>query len=185
MFIQTEETPNPNALKFMPGREISPLEPMFFANKEEANISGLAVKLFDVDSVTAVFFGDNFITITKNETLEWSAIKPYVLMIIMDHFTAGFDVFRHNNEEKATEPHSKLSQIEREIVELLDSKVRPSVAMDGGDIMFVGFKDGIVQLKLRGACAGCPSSSITLKQGVESMLKHYIPEVIGIEEVLD
>ena len=98
MFIQTEETPNPNALKFMPGREISPLEPMFFANKEEANISGLAVKLFDVDSVTAVFFGDNFITITKNETLEWSVIKPYVLMIIMDHFTAGFDVFRHNNE---------------------------------------------------------------------------------------
>lgn len=187
MFIPTENTPNPNAIKFLPGVKISPLEPVFFASAEDSLTSGLAVKLFEVQGVKAIFFGSDFITVTKEENAEWLVIKPYVLMIIMDHFTAGLEIFRKKNDEYFEDQDNlrEYSDIEKEIIELLDTRIRPSVAADGGDIVFVSFSDGIVRLKLKGACAGCPSSSVTLKQGVESMLKHYIPEVESIEEVLE
>ena len=186
MFIPTENTPNPNAIKFLPGFDISPIEPIFFASINDASISGLAVKLFEIDGVKAVFFGSDFITLTKEENIDWAIVKPYALMIIMDHFTAGFQVFRkQNNEEQEEVVKREFSNIELEIIELLDTRIRPSVAVDGGDIVFVSFENGIVKLKLKGACAGCPSSSITLKNGIENMLKHYIPEVESIEEVVE
>jgi Fe-S cluster biogenesis protein NfuA len=181
MFIQTEETPNPNALKFLPDTEISPSEPVFFDNIEMAiNKSDLAVKIFDVAFVKSVFFGSNFITITKEEKANWELIKPEILMIIMDYLVTGLPIMRPSNEKKKLD-NTDLSTIEKEIIEIIETRVRPSVAMDGGDITYQGFKDGIVYLELKGACSGCPSASITLKNGIESMLQHFIPEVKAVE----
>lgn len=185
MFIQTEETPNPSALKFLPGINISPTGPVFFNKPEDVlNKSSLAVKLFHINGVQAVFYGFNFITITKEESLSWDIIKPEILMTMMDHFVAGFPVF----DESYTADHSQtntgnMSYIEKQIVEIIETRVRPSVAIDGGDIIYKGFRDGIVYLQLRGACSGCPSSSITLKNGIESMLQHFVPEVIAVEAI--
>lgn len=183
MFIQTEETPNPNALKFLPGIEVSPEGPVFFNNFEEARTqSSLAAKIYDIDNIEAVFFGIDFITVTKSDKADWSFLKPEVLMIIMDHIVAGLPIFDSNNV--VTEINIEgLSEIEKQIVEIIETRVRPSVAMDGGDIIYKGFKDGIVYLQLNGACAGCPSSTVTLKNGIESMLKHYVPEVESVEAV--
>ncbi len=183
MFIQTEETPNPNALKFLPDHSISLQGPVFFNSPEEAkNKSKLASKLFQIENVMAVFYGNNFVTITKSQEAEWSVLKPEILMVIMDHLVAGLPII---DEEQKQQDHSinpeDLSEIEKQIVEIIDTRVRPSVAMDGGDIIYQGFKEGIVYLQLRGACSGCPSSSITLKNGIESMLQHFIPEVKSVE----
>lgn len=182
MFIQTEDTPNPNALKFLPGVEISSSGPVFYNNPTEAiQKSNLAIKIFCIEGVEAVFYGYDFITVTKTDQFEWDILKPEILMTIMDHLVAGLPVF----DNQAASIHDinleNLSDIEKQIVEIIETRVRPSVAMDGGDIVYQGFKDGIVYLKLRGACSGCPSSSITLKNGIESMLQHFVPEVVAVE----
>ncbi len=186
MYIQTEETPNPEALKFLPDHEVSPEGPIFYNNPSEAaGSSELAQKLFQVTGVEAVFFGSNFITVTKTSQTDWSIIKPEILMTIMDHLVAGLPILSDANSEAGKKVDTinteNLSDIEKQIVEIIDTRVRPSVAMDGGDIVYKGFKEGIVYLELRGACSGCPSSSITLKSGIESMLQHFIPEVKAVE----
>lgn len=179
MFIETETTPNPNALKFLPGSQISTNGPVFFNNIYEARkLSSLALKLFQIYEVTNVFYGFDFITITKNEKASWSNLKPEILMVIMDHLVAGMPVFDNASHAVVSDLNIKdLSEIEKQIVAIIETRVRPSVAMDGGDIEYKKFQDGVVYLKLAGACQGCPSSTITLKDGIESLLQHFIPEV--------
>lgn len=186
MFIQTEPTPNPNAMKFLPGVDISPSEPVHFDSKEKATASPLARKLFSMDGVEAVFFGADFITITKAENFSWEIIKPEITIFIMDHLAAQLPIFDGETSKPKQEiDPSLLGEIEKQIVEIIETRVRPSVAMDGGDITYRGFNDGIVTLELKGACSGCPSSTITLKSGIESMLKHYVPEVESVEAIED
>jgi Fe-S cluster biogenesis protein NfuA len=182
MFIQTESTPNPNALKFLPGIEVSPEQPVYMTSSEGCN-SLLARKLFAIKNVEGVFFGSDFITITSCAESNWDVMKPEIIMTIMDHFVAGMPVFDDIALNKTQISQSDLTEIEKQIIEIIETRVRPSVAMDGGDIVYQGFENGIVLLELRGACSGCPSSSVTLKDGIESMLKHYVPEVIGVEAV--
>ncbi len=184
MFIQTQQTPNPNSLKFFPGKDISPANPIHFSNKEECTNSILARKLFSINDVKEVFFGADFITITKLDHADWAILKSEVLVMLMDHFVAELPIFDSKIERKKIED-ANLSDIEKQIVEIIDNKVRPSVAMDGGDIEYHSFKDGIVKLYMRGACSGCPSSTLTLKKGIESLLKYYIPEIESVEEMID
>lgn len=188
MFIQTENTPNPNAVKFYPGFPVSPHEPMHFARVEEpTNKSSLVVLMFKIHGVEAVFLGENFITITKSKEVLWDVLKPSILMAMTDHFSAGNNVLDMDTHFAHSKDFDKdgLSPVERQIVEIIETRVRPSVAMDGGDIVYQGFENGVVKLLLRGSCSGCPSSSITLKQGIESMLKHFVPEVESVEAVND
>ncbi|WP_085902610.1 MULTISPECIES: NifU family protein [Kiloniella] len=180
MFIQTEQTPNPATLKFLPGCPVLDGGTAFFEAKEAASNSPLALRLFEIEGVTGVFFGGDFITITKAEDKEWYILKPSILGTIMEHFTAGRPVITDASE--AMSSHAEASdedddEIVSQIKELLDTRVRPAVAQDGGDIVFHGFENGIVYLHMQGACAGCPSSTATLKMGIENMLRHYIPEV--------
>jgi NFU1 iron-sulfur cluster scaffold homolog, mitochondrial len=184
MFIQTEETPNPNALKFLPNQDISPDSQVHFSNRDECRgKSLLAFKLFDTEDVKAVFLGSDFITITKSAETDWSILKPKILMTIMDHLVSGLPVLDSALNHDISINTEGLSDIEKQIVEIIETRVRPSVAIDGGDIVYKGFKDGIVYLELRGSCSGCPSSTITLKNGIESMLKHFVPEVESVEAV--
>lgn len=181
MFIQTEDTPNPNAVKFFPGCEVSN-SPMHFSSKDSHKGIKLVLKLFNIDSVEAVFFGSDFITITKTEESDWLTIKSQAISCIIDHIALGshpMDGFEVNAESKVDT--SNLSDIEKEIIEIIETRVRPSVAMDGGDITYKKFENGIVYLELKGSCSGCPSSTITLKNGIESMLQHFVPEVIAVE----
>jgi Fe-S cluster biogenesis protein NfuA len=180
MFIQTETTPNPLTLKFVPGVEVMKEGTAFFTAADTAAPSPLAKKLFTVEGVAAVFLGSDFITVTKKESADWSTLKPLLLTAIMDHLVAGLPVME--NAAKAANTTSE-SEIEKQIRELIDTRVRPAVAQDGGDIIFRRFHDGIVELELHGACSGCPSSTATLKQGIENMLKHYVPEVVSVEAV--
>ena len=181
MFIQTEQTPNPATLKFLPGRSVLEEGTADFTDGENAKVrSPLAARLFDVEGVAAVFFGRDFITITKSDAKEWHVMKPALLGAIMEHFTAGRAVMNAATEvENAADDDEIVTQIK----ELLDTRVRPAVAMDGGDIVYHGFEDGIVFLHMQGACAGCPSSTATLKMGIENMLKHYIPEVVEVRAI--
>lgn len=179
MFIQTENTPNPNALKFLPGVSVSN-NPIYITSSD-ASTSLLVKKIFEVHAIEAVFLGSDFITVTKAADDDWDVIKPKMIMVIMDHFVAGLPVFEGDNKKTSSISSDDLTEIEKQIIEIIEVKVRPSVAMDGGDIVYVGFADGVVTLELRGACSGCPSSTITLKQGIESMLKYYIPEVKSVE----
>lgn len=184
MFIQTEPTPNPNALKFLPGREVS-AEPQEFLNPEEAAASPLAEALFQLENVAGVFYGADYVSVTRRaDGPDWSQMKAPILAAIMDHFVSGAALMRDGTTE--TLPDSEDSEIVVEIKQLLDSRVRPAVAQDGGDILFDAFdeKTGVLTLKMRGACAGCPSSSATLKAGVEQMMRHYIPEVTKVEQVI-
>jgi len=176
MFIQTEDTPNPNTMKFLPGREIAPESPREFATPEEADTSLLARELFAVDGVTGVFCGADYISVSKDETIDWPHIKPALLGSIMDVLQSGATLFEADGGEVDFEPDSGPA---KEIKEIIDTRVRPAVARDGGDIIFKGFDEqtGIVALVMRGACAGCPSSTMTLKSGIENLLKHYVPEV--------
>lgn len=184
MFIQTEETPNPQSLKFIPdGNVVMESGTAEFKNKEQALKSPLADELFKIDGIVAVFFGRDFITVTKAEDVEWKKIKTEILATVMDFFVAGKKVLREEKAESVFDEND--SEIVKQIKELIEIKVRPAVAMDGGDIIFRGFEDGIVKLELKGSCSGCPSSTITLKNGIENMLKHYIPEVVGVEQVED
>jgi Fe-S cluster biogenesis protein NfuA len=185
MFIQTEETPNPATLKFLPGCEVAGAQIADFPDAEAAARSPLAQRLFAIDGITGVFLGADFIAVTKAAEREWYLIKPAILGVIMEHFTAGRPVLL---EDAPAEPDENVAEEDREIVaqikELLDTRVRPAVAQDGGDILFQGFDKGVVYLHMRGACSGCPSSTATLKMGIENMLRHYIPEVVEVRPVL-
>ena len=191
MFIQTETTPNPATLKFLPGRVMAEDGPREFRSAEEAKASPLARRLFEIDGVTGVFVGADFLTVSKAVGgLDWPQMKAPVLAAIMDHFTSGEPLFAEAAQSEtpggAHEPYEgEASQIVAEIKELLDSRIRPAVAQDGGDILFDRFEPdtGVLWLQMRGACSGCPSSSATLKAGVENMLRHYVPEVTRVEQV--
>lgn len=183
MFIQTESTPNPLTLKFTPGVEVMQSGTVFFTNQDDASISPLAAMLFTIDGVSAVFLGSDFITITKDEASHWEALKPILLTSIMDHFMAGKPVMMQSGASSNTASNAEDSELVKQIKELIETRVRPAVAQDGGDIIFHGFEDGIVTLELHGSCSGCPSSTVTLKNGIENMLKHYVPEVIAVEAV--
>ena len=182
MFIQTEQTPNPATLKFLPGRTIMAGGTAHFANPEVASSSPLALRLFAVDGVTAVFFGADFVSVTKDETLEWYVLKPSILGALMEHLTAGLPIVEESADSPL--PETDDDEVVTQIKDLLDTRVRPAVAMDGGDIIFHGFEDGVVYLQMQGACQGCPSSTATLKMGVENLLRHYVPEVARVEAVL-
>lgn len=184
MFIETEGTPNPATLKFLPGCEVMGLSTADFASPLSAEQSPLASALFALDGVARVFLGGDFITVTKTEEITWQALKPQVLAVIMEHFVAGRPVIEGGVEaalEDEVLPEDQ--EIVDTIKELLDTRVRPAVAGDGGDIIFRGYRDGVVRLYLQGACSGCPSSRATLKHGIENMLRHYIPEVMAVEQV--
>lgn len=186
MFIQTQETPNPETLKFIPGCEVLPESTLHFDSPKEAVCSPLALALFDVVGVKSVFLGSDFITITRQPDLEWHILKPSLLAVIMEHFVARRPVLNKTITEIHTATGDEFEdEISAQIQELIDTRVRPAVAMDGGDIIFKKFEHGVVYLKLQGACSGCPSSSVTLKDGIETMLKHYIPEVIRVESMDD
>lgn len=184
MFIQTEPTPNPNVLKFLPGRLVS-AEPREFLNAGEAAASPLAEALFGLDSVAGVFFGADYVSVTRRaDGLDWTQMKAPILAAVMDHFVSGAALMREG-AAGAVEAGQD-SEIVTEIKQLLDSRVRPAVAQDGGDILFDAFDEdtGVLTLRMRGACAGCPSSAATLKSGVEQMMRHYIPEVTSVEQVI-
>ena len=191
MFIQTETTPNPATLKFLPGRVMAEGGPREFRSVEEAKASPLAGRLFEIEGVTAVFVGADFLTVSKSVGgLDWPQMKAPVLAAIMDHFTSGEPLFADEAARETPgaghEPYEgEAGQIVAEIKELLDTRIRPAVAQDGGDILFDRFEPdtGVLWLQMRGACSGCPSSSATLKAGVENMLRHYVPEVTRVEQV--
>lgn len=184
MFIQTDATPNPLSLKFIPSDVvICEKGTREFKNKDSAKKgSALAYDLFKINGVESIFFGSDFITVTKSEEIEWQEIKTEIMAAIVDFFVSGKDIFHKEEEKKATNNEND-SDIVKQIKELIEIKVRPAVAMDGGDIIYRDFKDGIVFLELKGSCSGCPSSTITLKNGIESMLKHYIPEVLEVQQI--
>lgn len=184
MFIETESTPNPATLKFLPGEAVTGGAPVDCPTAQAAARSPLAEAIFTLEGVARVFLGADFVTVTKNDAVSWQALKPQVLGAIMEHYVAGRPVLL--GEDAASE-EAEIAPEDREIVaqikELLDTRVRPAVAGDGGDIVFYGYRDGVVRLHMRGACSGCPSSSATLKHGIENMLRHYVPEVRSVEQV--
>ncbi|MCI5110974.1 MAG: NifU family protein [Marivita sp.] len=185
MFIQTESTPNPATLKFLPGQTVLDMGTADFPNAEGASASPLASRLFAVSGVKGVFFGHDFVTVTKDDGTDWDHLKPALLGAIMEHFQSGDPVMA--GDAQAPSGHAEHDGEDGEIVgqikELLDSRVRPAVAQDGGDITFHGFDRGVVYLHMQGACAGCPSSTLTLKMGIENLLRHYIPEVTEVRPV--
>ena len=180
MFIQTESTPNPATLKFLPGCAVMPGGGTAnFVNAAEAERSPLAVRLFGLEGVAGVFLGADFVTVTKEGRMDWDAMKPQLLGALMDHFSSGRSALEGVEAATAVSDDPLVAQIK----ELLDTRVRPAVAQDGGDIIFRRFENGVVYLHMQGSCSGCPSSTATLKQGIENMLKHYVPEVIAVEAV--
>ncbi|QTN36604.1 NifU family protein [Cognatishimia activa] len=185
MFIQTESTPNPATLKFLPGQTVLEVGTADFPSAEAAEASPLAKRVFALSGVTGVFLGNDFVTVTKGADVEWDHVKPSILGAIMEHFQSGQPVM--GDTGAAASGHAEHTGEDGEIVdqikELLDTRVRPAVAQDGGDITFHGFDRGVVYLHMQGACAGCPSSTITLKMGIENLLRHYIPEVTEVRPV--
>ena len=182
MFIQTEATPNPATLKFLPGQTVLGAGSADFPTADSAEVSPLAKRLFKVEGVEGVFLGPDFITITKDDQ-DWAHLKPAILGVIMEHFTSGQPVMETEARADHVAHDGPDKEIVGQITELLDTRVRPAVAQDGGDITFHGFDQGVVYLHMRGACAGCPSSTMTLKMGIENLLKHYIPEVTEVRPV--
>jgi Fe-S cluster biogenesis protein NfuA len=184
MFIQTEATPNPATLKFLPGRDVLVGEPRDFRSADDAAVSPLASGLFSVPGVTGVFLGSDFVSVSKDVT-EWNHIKPAILGVIMEHFLSGKPVIDEGN--KAADAGEFFDETDSETVEvikeLISTRVRPAVAMDGGDITFKGFRDGTVYLHMQGACSGCPSSTATLKSGIENLLRHFVPGVEAVQQV--
>jgi Fe-S cluster biogenesis protein NfuA len=181
MFIQTEETPNPATLKFLPGRAVMQSGTANFPTPESAARSPLAERLFDLEGVKGVFLGADFVTVTKGADCDWHLMKPAILGVIMEHFTANRPVILESAPGGSGDDED--SEIVAQIKDLLETRVRPAVAQDGGDIIFQGFEEGVVYLHLQGSCSGCPSSTATLKMGIENMLKHYIPEVTEVRAV--
>jgi len=194
MFIQTEDTPNPQSMKFIPGQAVlgAGVLGMDFPTLESSSGSPLAQSLFEIDGVMSVYLGADFVTVTKAEAVEWVHIKPALLGAIADYLTAGLPILTDGAEATSSKPATPLEDYEGEdrevveqIIELIDTRVRPAVAADGGDIVFKHYepRTGVVFLAMQGACAGCPSSTMTLKSGIENMLKHYVPEVASVEAV--
>jgi Fe-S cluster biogenesis protein NfuA len=184
MFIETEGTPNPATLKFLPGQDVMGAGTADFATAEAAARSPLATSIFALPGVARVFLGGDFITVTKSDENGWASLRPQVLGVIMEHFVAGHPVISGEDEDLSEETAPEDAEVVAQIKELLDTRVRPAVASDGGDIVFRGYRDGVVRLHMQGACSGCPSSSATLKHGIENMLRHYVPEVTSVEQVL-
>lgn len=185
MFIQTESTPNPATLKFLPGQTVLDAGTADFPSADTAGTSPLASRIFAVSGVSGVFFGNDFVTVTKVDSIEWDHIKPAILGAIMEHYQSGQPVVDAGGEQSSghAEHSGENAEIVDQIKDLLDSRVRPAVAQDGGDITFHGFDRGVVYLHMQGACAGCPSSTLTLKMGIENLLRHYIPEVTEVRPV--
>jgi Fe-S cluster biogenesis protein NfuA len=189
MLIETETTPNPATLKFLPGRPVMASGTRDFATPEEAEASPLAEALFDLGDVEGVFFGYDFVSVTAAPSVEWSALKSDVLSVLLDHFSGDMPLFRAGSaagiaiEDEASLDDPADADIVSQIKELIETRVRPAVANDGGDIIYRGFQQGTVFLKMQGACAGCPSSTATLKQGIEQLLKYYVPEVTDVRAV--
>lgn len=185
MFIQTEATPNPATLKFIPGQPVLPGATRDYRSAEEAKESPLAQRLFTIEGVTGVFLGQDFVTVTKGDG-EWQHLKPAVLGLIMEHYLAGAPMLVKGEGGKAAAAED-FDDADQEIVatikELLETRVRPAVAQDGGDITFHGYRDGVVELNMKGSCSGCPSSTATLKHGIENLLRHFIPEVTEVRPV--
>lgn len=185
MFIQTEETPNPNSLKFIPEDILISEEVVEFKNQiQAAKSSPLAMQLFQIKGVESIFFGKEFITINKSNDSDWNHLKIEIISVIMEFIISKKNIFFEKKSD-SNSAENQDSDIVKQIKELIEVKVRPAVAMDGGDIVYKDFKEGIVYLELRGSCSGCPSSTVTLKNGIETMLKHYVPEVEAVEQVFD
>ena len=186
MFIQTEETPNPATLKFIPGRTVLADGTRDFRSPEEAEVSPLASRIFAVEGVTGVFLGQDFITVTKSDT-EWPHIRPAVLGAIMEHYLSGAPVLSQPDQAETARTEEFFDEADAAMVstikELIETRVRPAVANDGGDITFQGYRDGIVYLHMRGACSGCPSSTATLKHGIENLLRHFVPDVQEVRPI--
>ncbi|MBL8658379.1 MAG: NifU family protein [Rhodospirillales bacterium] len=180
MFIQTEATPNPATMKFLPGRAVVETGTANFAGPEEAAASPLALRLFALDGVAGVFLGNDFVTVTKMPDRDWPVMKPLILSAIMEHYTSGEPIMVEAAESADGDEDDELAV---QIKELIDTRVRPAVAQDGGDIIFRGFEDGVVYLHMQGSCSGCPSSTATLKHGIENMLRYYVPEVLEVRPV--
>ena len=188
MYIETETTPNPATLKFLPGQEVMAAGTREFTNEEDAATSPLAGALFSHGDVTGVFFGRDFVSVTAGQGVDWSALKPQVVAMLLDHFVSGAPLFSGpdasgisvpaDDDEMGDDPAD--AEIVAQIRELIETRVRPAVANDGGDIIYKGFREGVVYLTMQGACSGCPSSTATLKQGIEGLLKHYVPEVTEV-----
>ncbi|MBM08223.1 MAG: NifU family protein [Magnetovibrio sp.] len=181
MFIQTESTPNPATLKFLPGRAVMHNGTANFADVSDSQGSPLALSLFNVEGVLGVFLGSDFITVSKSPNKEWDVMKPLILGVIMEHFQSDRPVIEE--EQKVIAESTTGGEVVEQIKELINTRVRPAVAQDGGDIVYKGFEDGVVYLHMQGACAGCPSSTMTLKHGIENMLRHYVPEVQEVRAV--
>ena len=173
MFVQTEVTPNPNSLKFLPGKKVSNSGPLEITKKDEIN-NDLVKNILSINGVEGIFLGEDFISVNKNDEIKWDEIKHIVISLINDFYSDGKEFVIDENLNKDDE---NLNEIEKKIIRILDQKIRPAVARDGGDIKFKEFKNGIVKVKLQGSCSGCPSSTMTLKQGVQNLLCHYLPEV--------
>jgi len=186
MFIQTEDTPNPATMKFLPGKPVMAAGTADFTDAEGAERSPLASNLFQIAHVTGVFLGSDFVSVTKADSGDWQLMKPAILGVIMEHFIAGRPVIMGaaatDDEEDEIDPADR--EVVSQIKELLDTRVRPAVANDGGDITFKGYREGVVFLAMKGACQGCPSSTMTLKMGIENLLKHYVPEVREVRPIV-
>jgi len=192
MFIETETTPNPATLKFLPGRQVMPAGTRDFTSPEDAAASPLAEALFDLGDVTGVFFGQSFVSVTVAPGAEWASVKPQVVAILLDHFVSEAPLFSAGDASSIAVPADDEgsdgnwgsdpadADVVAQIKELIETRVRPAVANDGGDIVYRGFREGVVYLSMQGACSGCPSSSATLKNGIEGLLKHYVPEVTEV-----
>ncbi len=183
MFIETEGTPNPATLKFLPGRDVMGAGTADFATAASATRSPLAHALFQLPGVARVFLGGDFITVTKSDLTEWPTLRPEILGAVMEHFVAGRAVMEGAGDALDEDVAPEDREVVEQIKELLDTRVRPAVASDGGDIVFRGYREGVVLLHMQGACSGCPSSSATLKHGIENMLRHYVPEVVSVQQV--
>ena len=174
MFVQTENTPNPNSLKFLPGKKVSNDDPLEITDKNESK-NELIRNILSINGVTGIFLAEDFLSVNKDEKIEWEDLKHIIISFINDYYSNGNEIVIDNNRINSNE--SDLSEIEKKIVKILETKVRPAVARDGGDIKFKEYKDGVVTVNLQGSCSGCPSSTMTLKQGVQNLLCHYIPEI--------
>ncbi|MAL27033.1 MAG: NifU family protein [Croceicoccus sp.] len=188
MYIETETPPNPATLKFLPGRQVMASGTRDFADPESAEISPLASALFSLGDVTGVFFGSDFVSVTAAQGTDWAALKPQVVAVLLDHFVSEAPLFAGGDaagfavpaEDETIEDSPEDADVIAQIRELIETRVRPAVAGDGGDIVYRGFREGVVFLQMQGACSGCPSSTATLKQGIEGLLKHYVPEVTEV-----
>jgi len=185
MMVEIEQTPNPDTLKFLPGKKVSEVGPVEFLKKDKGKDTPLASKILSLEGTLMVFFGENFITVKKEKDLDWASLKHSIISEINDFYSEGNEVVISKDQKKSfsdSKPTEKNETVNK-IIEILDSKIRPAVARDGGDITFKSFKDGVVTVELKGSCSGCPSSIMTLKQGVQNLLCHYIPEVKSVEAV--